>query len=305
MVHVTQGKLGAISVPVPNRAQQAAIAAFLDRETAKIDALVEEQRRLIELLKEKRQAVICHAVTKGIDYSAPMKDSGVEWLGEVPAHWELGPLKRITTQCCDGPFGSGLKSDHYVDVGVRVVRLQNITGLGFDASDAAYIDAEYFNSSLRRHEVQAGDVLIAGLGDERNVVGRACVAPADIEPAMVKADCFRFRLDEGVVRGAFAASQLNASAEFTAGMLATGSTRSRIALSTMMTRVVALPPLDEQSRIVAAIERQIAGIACLSGEAERATHLLQERRAALITAAVTGKIDVRDRAIAPAELEPA
>ena len=81
---------------MPPPTEQSAIAAFLDRETAKIDALVEEQKRLIELLKEKRQAVISHAVTKGLDPNAPMKDSGVEWLGEVPEHWEVIPLKRAS-----------------------------------------------------------------------------------------------------------------------------------------------------------------------------------------------------------------
>ena len=82
-------------VAFPPIDEQVAIAAFLDRETAKIDALVEEQQRLIALLKEKRQAVISHAVTKGLDPNAPMKDSGVEWLGEAPAHWEVRPLGRL------------------------------------------------------------------------------------------------------------------------------------------------------------------------------------------------------------------
>jgi type I restriction enzyme S subunit len=89
---INASDLISIKRPVPPRVEQAAIASFLDRETAKIDALVEEQRRLIELLKEKRQAVISHAVTKGLDPTAPMKDSGVEWLGDVPAHSTLGRL---------------------------------------------------------------------------------------------------------------------------------------------------------------------------------------------------------------------
>ena len=85
-----------LCIAVPPDQEQRTIVAFLDRETAKIDALVDEQKRLIALLKEKRQAVISHAVTKGLDPNAPMKDSGIEWLGDVPAHWEVGPLKRFT-----------------------------------------------------------------------------------------------------------------------------------------------------------------------------------------------------------------
>lgn len=289
-------------VPLPPPAEQAAIAAFLDRETGKIDALVEAQTRLIELLKEKRQAVISHAVTKGLDPAAPMKDSGVEWLGQVPAHWEVQTLKRVTESCCDGPFGSGLKSEHYVDEGVRVVRLQNIKERGFDGTDAAYIDYDYFKTTLTRHDVREGDVLIAGLGDERNLVGRACVAPLGIEPAMVKADCFRFRI-QPETDTEFLVHQLNAGAAYASGKLATGSTRARIPLSSMMARIIALPPIAEQREIASELSVWGATAAELLEQAEAAIILLQERRAALISAAVTGKIDVRG--LAPEQAEAA
>jgi len=114
MVHVTKGKLGGIPVPYLPKHEQQAIAAFLDHETARIDALIAEQQRLIELLKEKRQAVISHAVTKGLDPGVPMKDSGMEWLGEVPAHWEITRVKHIvqtfeqgwSPQCENNPVES-------------------------------------------------------------------------------------------------------------------------------------------------------------------------------------------------------
>lgn len=279
-------------VALPPHSEQTVIAAFLDRETGKIDALVEAQRRLIELLKEKQKAVISHAVTKGLDPAAPMKHSGVEWLGEVPAHWEVKALKRVTETCCDGPFGSGLKSAHYVDEGVRVIRLQNIKETGYDAGDAAFIDPTYFESELSRHAVQNGDVLIAGLGDDRNLVGRACVAPDGIEPAMVKADCFRFRL-RIETEPKFISHQLNAGAAYASGKLATGSTRSRIPLSTMMDRLVAVPPAAEQRDIARHLDQALAAFDQLVLQATTAVTLLQERRAALISAAVAGKIDVR------------
>jgi type I restriction enzyme, S subunit len=117
------------------------------------------------------------------------KPSGVEWLGDVPEHWRVLSLGRIAVDRCDGPFGSGLKSEHYTDSGVRVIRLQNIRTDGFNGDDAAFIDAGYYRTKLNGHGVVDGDVLIAGLGDDNNTVGRACVAPAGIEPAMVKADC--------------------------------------------------------------------------------------------------------------------
>ena len=294
-------ELGAFRVPVPPLEEQRAIAGFLDRETGKIDALVAEQRRLIALLKEKRQAVISHAVTKGLDPTAPMKPSGIDWLGDIPAHWSITKLGRLTTAMCDGPFGSGLKSEHYTESGVRVVRLQNIRPRAFDGTDAAFIDPVYYETSLSGHDVRSGDLLIAGLGDDRNTVGRACVAPPDIAPAMVKADCFRFRLDLASIRPGFASLQLNTSAKCDAGVLSSGSTRSRISLSTMASRVVAFPPTGEQERIEEFAEQQTAKLDALISEAETAIALLQERRSALISAAVTGKIDVRGLAAGATE----
>jgi type I restriction enzyme S subunit len=248
---------------------------------------------LIELLQEKRQAVISHAVTKGLNPDAPMKDSGVEWLGEVPEHWGLIALGKLCIAKCDGPFGSGLKSEHYVEKGVLVVRLQNIKPNGYDDTVSAYIDSDYYETCLGDHDVLSGDLLVAGLGDENNLVGRACVTPSHLGPTMVKADCFRFRLNGERISPAFASFSLNASSRFHGGILSSGSTRSRIPLSIMATREVALPPFEEQLHIEMHIQRQLDRINSLQSDSASAVQLLQERRSALISAAVTGQIDVR------------
>lgn len=274
--------------------EQKAISSFLDVETSKIDGLVSEQRRLIELLKEKRQAVISHAVTKGLNPNAPMKPSGIQWLGDVPQHWEVMKLGRVTIDRCDGPFGSGLKSSHYADEGIRVVRLNNIRHNYFDDSDAAFIDPDHYNGELGGgHDVIAGDLLIAGLGDANNAVGRACVAPDGIEPAMVKADCFRYRLDTERVLTSFMSAQLTIGAPTDAGLMSTGTTRSRMPLSVTSSRKIAFPDLAEQGKIAEFIDELTEQFDSLVSEAERAIELLQERRTALISAAVTGKIDIR------------
>lgn len=283
--------LAFVSPPVQT---QRTIAAFLDHETARIDQLIAKQQRLIELLKEKRQAVISHAVTKGLNPDAPMKDSGVEWLGEVPEHWVVLPIGRITTSKCDGPFGSGLKSSHYKDNGARVIRLQNIKGGQFNDTSKAFIALKYFQKELKKHEVIAGDVLIAGLGDENNSVGRACVAPEGISPAMVKADCFRFRLNTEIADPQFIASQITAGSGYDAGILATGSTRSRIPLSVTATRKIALPPSKEQVELMTLLNEKLSQIDQVINYANKSMALLKERRTALISAAVTGKIDVRN-----------
>lgn len=280
-------------IGIPPLHEQGIITDFLRREVGKIDELVAEQERLADLLKEKRQAAISHAVTRGLNPKAPMKPSGFEWLGVVPTHWTLVPLGRVTVSRCDGPFGSGLKSAHYTDSGVRVIRLQNIRRDAFDGTDEAFIDPHYYESELGGHDVKSGDVLIAGLGDDNNTVGRACVAPLGVEPAMVKADCFRFRLDTTRVLPEFVATFLTAGAAADAGLLSSGSTRSRISLSTMAGRKLAIPPMSEQNEIADFIRAETLKLDTLTAEAQRSIDLLQERRTALISAAVTGQIDVR------------
>jgi type I restriction enzyme S subunit len=148
--HLNAEELGAVVLLLPPRNDQRAVTAFLDRETAQIDALLAKKGQLIALLQEKRTALITRAVTKGLDPNVPMKDSGVEWLGEIPVHWVCPALARVTLSRCDGPFGSGLKSEHYSSEGVRVIRLQNIGWAEFLDSDQAYID-EVHASGLGDH----------------------------------------------------------------------------------------------------------------------------------------------------------
>ncbi|HZZ94243.1 MAG TPA: hypothetical protein VFE23_16905 [Usitatibacter sp.] len=215
------------------------------------------------------------------------KQSDIQCVGQIPTHWSVVALRRITKSYCDGPFGSGLKTEHYTEQGVRVVRLQNVRAGYFSNEDAAYIDTAYFQSQLSGHNVVAGDVLIAGLGDETNLVGRACVAPPNLGLAVVKADCFRFRLDDSLADPSFVALQLSASAESDAGRLATGTTRSRISLATMAGRRLAIPPVDEQRVISAFVLREVTLIEELISQQEVLIALLSEKVQALISNAVT------------------
>ena len=219
------------------------------------------------------------------------RDSGVEWLGEVPAHWEVSTLRRVTLDKCDGPFGSGIKSEHYTDEGALVVRLQNIRAGRFHYGEPVFLSQSYFESELRGHEVLPGDVLVAGLGDENNLLGRACVAPAGLGDALVKADCFRFRVEPRRVLSSFVAMQLSAGAHSDAGTLSSGTTRSRIPLSTMQTRRLVLPPLEEQAAIVAFLDRETAKVDALVAEQEKLLALLAEKRQATISHAVTKGLD--------------
>lgn len=224
-----------------------------------------------------------------------LKPSGVEWLGSVPEHWEVLALRRVTTSRCDGPFGSGLKSHHYADSGIRVVRLQNIGHGLFRNTDAAFIDLEYY-ATLGDHDVAAGDLLIAGLGDDRRPAGRACVAPASILPAMVKADCFRFRPLRKRLDPSFAALHLSATASGSSAALSRGATRQRTNLQETASRKIAVPPIEEQLAIAEYCRDSTARVEDAIAVAQREIALVREYRVRLVSDVVTGKLDVREAA---------
>lgn len=294
----TLSRLWAVAPPD----EQSAIVRFLDHATRRIDAYIRAKRKLIALLNEQKQAIIHQAVTRGLDPDVKMKDSGVPWLGEVPEHWEVVALGRLANARCDGPFGSGLKSQHYVDEGVRVVRLQNIGVAEFRDQSKAFISAAHY-ATLGDHDVLAGDLLLAGLGDARNPAGRACLAPTGIEPAMVKADCFRFRLKTKPTQTLLIAHQLSATAKGAAACLSAGSTRTRINLSTTSSRKVAVPPADEAKRILDRIAEATKPTEEAIDRTEREITLLREYRTRLIADIVTGQLDVREAAKNLPEIE--
>jgi type I restriction enzyme S subunit len=296
IAHLPAEKFRQYRFAFPPLSEQSAIASHLDRETTRIDALVQKKTRFIELLREKRQALITRTVTKGLNPNVKMKDSGVEWLGAVPEHWDTMSLARVTLARCDGPFGSAIKSENYTDSGVRVIRLQNI-GLGeFKDGDQAFLSPDYhFEVIGHSHDVQPGDLLIAGLGDENNPLGRTCLAPDTLGDAIVKADCYRFRVDQCKALPAFLALQLSATARVECGFISTGSTRERLNLGLAASRVIVLPPSSaEQSAIVEWVSKASARLDTLLYKTELSLTLLKERRSALITAAVTGQIDLRE-----------
>lgn len=291
---ITQESVENFPAILPSLNEQITISAFLDIHTLRIDALVAKKERQLDLLKKKRQALITHAVTKGLNSQVRMKDSGVEWIGEVPKHWVVVQLGKIASDRCDGPFGSGLKSEHYASEGVRVVRLQNIGLAEFKNDNAAFISYEHWRDVLGcGHAVAPGDLLIAGLGDENNPLGRACVAP-DIGNALVKADCYRFRLNPAKAISAFIALSLSATAKAECGFMATGATRDRLNLGLASSRIVVLPPIKEQQSIIDDIRIKTTPIDLLIEKTQLTIDLLKKRRSALITAAVTGQIDLRE-----------
>lgn len=280
--------MGGLPLAFPPLAEQTAIAAFLDRETGKIDALVEAQRRLIELLKEKRQAVISHAVTKGLDPAAPMKDSGVEWLGEVPAHWEVATIGSVALEVQTGPFGSQLHAEDYVEGGVPVINPSNIRDGCIVADDKITATRERA-SLLSQHKLQVGDLIVARRGE----MGRCAVTQQEQVGWLCGTGSLRVRFGDRL-RSDFAAHALRTPYIVEQLKLTSvGATMDNLNASILSSIKLPLPPKGEQELIVCAIQEQQAALDALCRLSEAAIDTLQERRAALISAAVTGKIDVR------------
>jgi type I restriction enzyme S subunit len=266
--------IGSRVIATPDLPTQKIIANFLDCETARIDQLIENKERQRILISERRDAVAMAI------FEAQLSSC------------QIAPLRRFVSSMCDGPFGSSLKSEHYVDHGVRVVRLQNIGLRRFLDEDVAFIDPMHY-ATLGDHDVLPGDLLVASLGDPKNPVGRACIASPGLGPAMVKADCFRVRLDRRQLRHDFVACFLSSPAgiEQTARH-AKGVTRDRINLSILASLKVPVPTLAEQQGIVSTFSDIDAKVMAIDGKVGASIHRLRERRSALITAAVTGAIDV-------------
>ncbi|WP_063685569.1 restriction endonuclease subunit S [Bradyrhizobium stylosanthis] len=281
-------------LPVPPLSEQTGIAKFLDRETAKIDALVEEQQRLIHLLQEKRQAVISHATTKGLDPNVPMKRSGLQWLDDVPAHWGLPQKLNDLAEprqhsFVNGPFGSDLLTSELTSEGVPVIYIRDLKQLGYcRVSEWCVTDEKAKQLSFCR--VIPGDILIAKVGDPP---GLAAIYPPGEAEAIVTQDVIRLRVRSTVdanflvylLNSDFGGEQINS--------ISVDSTRTRVGLGQYKQLKFVLPPLREQHAIRAFLDSEIKKVDCLVGEAVKAVALLQERRLTLISAAVTGKIDVR------------
>ena len=305
---VSRSMLGSFAVPVPPPLEQTAIVRFLDDADRRIRRYIRAKQKLIGLLEEQKQAIIREAVTGQIDVSTgrpypAYKDSGVRWLGKVPEHWEVVQLRRVAVDRCDGPFGSGLKSLHYTRHGIRVVRLQNIGHGEFKSSDVACISPEHY-SSLGDHSVMPGDILVAGLGDDNHPAGRACVAPENIAPAMVKADCFRFRPDRHRVEPRFVALQLTSTAATASALLSTGATRQRTNLQSTSSRAITIPTIHEQSLVVEYSALETSTIRSAQETAIKEMVYLREYRTRLTADVVTGKLDVREAAARLPEADP-
>ncbi|MFK3872124.1 restriction endonuclease subunit S [Pseudoalteromonas rhizosphaerae] len=280
---LTAEALGNLEVVYPQSVEERQkIANFLDHETAKIDILIEKQQQLIKLLKEKRQAVISHAVTKGLNPNAPMKDSGVEWLGEVPEHWDVKYIKHLS-QVKRGASPRPIDDPKYFDDDGEYawVRIADVSSAGMYLTSTTQRLSELGSSLSVKLGPNQLFVSIAGtVGKPCLTISKACIHDGFVYfPSLSMNNKFLyyiFEAGEAYLGLGKMGTQLNLNTDTVGGIK------------------IGVPPSGEIDKIIELIEVSNKKFDCLIERAIKSVSLMQERRTALISAAVTGKIDVRN-----------
>ena len=285
---LNSGIVKSLNLPLPSIAEQKHILSFLDHETAKIDSLIAKQEKLIELLKEKRQAVISHAVTKGLNPNVVMKDSGVEWLGQVPEHWTVKPNKYLLDFVTSGSRGW---AQFYADTGSLFFRIANLTR---DTIEPKLESLQFVEppqgSEGERSKIKIGDLLISITAD----LGSVCVADSSIQNGYVSQHVALCRPQKLYNSRWLAYYILSDSAKEQLLGSGYGGTKIQLSLEDIKELVIAVPPKEEQILIANYIDEKLNQFEHLIKQANKLVMTLQERRTALISSAVTGKIDLRN-----------
>jgi type I restriction enzyme S subunit len=282
------------NVCIPSPAVQKTIATIL----TSIDTAIETTEALIEKYQQIKAGLMHDLFTRGVlpnGQLRPPREQAPELyretaIGWLPKEWQVEFAERVLESIADGPFGSNLKTEHYVvEAGVRVVRLQNISSYEYADGDKAYISAKHA-SFLIRNKVVGGDVLIAGLGDERYPVARACCYPDAFPPALNKADCFRARCNTDIMSNMFLMLFLNSEiAQRQTRRYEQGVTRPRINTGNMKRLLVCVPEMNEQKQFVAKFEAMQTAIHATQANLE----ILRQQKLGLMQDLLTGKVEVK------------
>ena len=285
-IRISLGELKKLKIPYPSLIEQQAIANFLDHETAQIDTLIEKQQTLIQLLKEKRQAVISHAVTKGLNPDAPMKDSGVKWLGEVPEHWSISKLKWRANTTSGGTPTTSKYELYYEDGYIPWIRTTDLNNDKLNETPIMITAKAVRDSACSL--LPKNSVLLAMYGGAGSIGKHSLL---NFESTINQAVCGVLPSED------FEPDYLHRFYEFYRPFWMIGAAGTRkdpnIGQDNIKEAKVLIPPLEEQKKIADYLDKMQSHFDSLTVNAERAIQLMQERRTALISAAVTGKIDVR------------
>ena len=292
-IELSSQSLKDFGISFPSLPEQHAIAAFLDRKTSKIDTLIQKKELQIELLKEQRAATINQAVTKGLDPTVPMKESGVEWLGEIPEGWSVKPLKYALKDGREGikigPFGSSLKLEIMVPEGIKVYGQENIIKDDFSVGHRFITKSKF--EELKVYELLSGDVVVTTMG----TTGKSKVVPINIRRGIMDSHLIRIRLKKNVNPYLISLAINDSYYLFNQFKLESkGSIMEGLNSTIIKSLLIAFPPFNEQNEIMVYLNNEFRKVEDSIQKAERQIQLLREYRTALISAAVTGKIDVRE-----------
>jgi type I restriction enzyme S subunit len=285
--NISQEDLKSLRFPLPTLEEQCAIVTFLDNETSRIDNLISKKQRQIELLQEKRSVLISRAVTKGLDPNVKMKDSGVEWLGEIPEHWNTSRIATICIKITNGYVGP--TRDVLKDSGIRYLQSLHIKDGRILFEREPYFVPPEWAAQHAKSTLKIGDVLIVQTGD----IGQCAVVPKEYEGANCHA-LIILSVNKNICLGDYIALVMNSNYGYqTLKTIQTGALHPHLNCEHVRDIIVPIPPIKEQKEIISVAENRRNGIDKLSSAIRFSIEKLNEYRAALISAAVTGKIDVR------------
>ncbi|WP_414834447.1 restriction endonuclease subunit S [Bacillus altitudinis] len=292
--HLYQETFENFSYPLPTRIEQKRINLFLNRKIKLVDEVIKNKGNMMTLLEKQRQSIITEAVTKGLNPNVKMKDSGIEWIGEIPEHWSTLALKHIASEkkhsFVDGPFGSDLKNEEYVDSGVPVIQLNNIKNGDLRVINMNFVTKEK-SEQLKRHIAYPGDLVIAKMASP---IARSAVVPKTYENYVIVADCIKLKLKENYLNHYINFAMNTPFTIAQAESFANGTTRSRVNLSIIKNLKLPIPSFEEQKEIASYLTLKVSEVNNVIKAVENQIQKLKEYRQALIYEAVTGKIDVRD-----------
>lgn len=287
--------LSSIKIPIPTKQEQTQIAAYLDYHTQLIDTLISKKETLIQKLQEQRQAIINEAVTKGVTSSAvEMKDSGIEWLGQIPEHWEVKKAKYLLNEKDGikiGPFGSSLKLDTLSDSGIKIYGQGNVIKDDFELGHR-YLSYERFENEFTQYEILPGDILVTMMG----TTGRSKVFEENFQRGILDSHLLRLRLNKNKFSG-YLFSILLQEASYISQQVDLNSVGAIMAgLNSKIIKEldIVTPPIEEQMGILDFIERESNLLDKSFDNINNSIQKLKDYRQSLISEAVTGKIDVRD-----------
>lgn len=287
--HLSATDLSEMKLTVPPIEEQEVIAAYLDNVTGKVDALIAEKQKQVEDLRAYRTSLVTETVTRGLDSNAHLRPSGIDWLGDIPQHWEISALKYLTSKIGSGVTPRG-GSEVYLDKGVLFIRSQNVYPDGLHLDDPKYI-SESIDESMPNTRVYTGDILLNITGAS---IGRCCVY-TKTESANVNQHVCIIRPLCNLIKSQFLCYILNSKiGQNQIALYQTGGNREGLNFEQLRNFAIPLPPLFEQQAIANFLDEKTAKIDALIDALTKQLDELAEYKKAVISEAVTGKVDVRD-----------